>query len=561
MKNFPWLKNYPKGVAHEINPDHHKSLVDLVEVAFEKYKDLVAFENLGKSLNYKEVQEMSNHFAAYLQNDLKLKKGDRIALMMPNLLQYPIAIFGALKAGLIVVNTNPLYTAREMQHQLKDAEVDVIVILKNFAHVLEKVLPNTNIKHVITTSIGDLLGTAKGAVVNFMVKYVKKMIPNYNIPTAISFKSCLKEGAKSSFKEVPINNDDIAFLQYTGGTTGLAKGAMLTHRNIQANLEQILEWIKGDMSPTKEVCITALPLYHIFALTVNLFTFVKYGSKNILITNPRDISGFIKELKKHKFSCLSGVNTLFNHLLSNPNFKEIDFSHLKVSLGGGMAVQNHVAKKWKETTNNPIVEAYGLTETSPGASCNPINGTERIGTIGLPLPSTEFKLIDDAGNVLGVDEIGEILVKGPQVMTGYWNKSKETEEVLKDGWLYTGDMGKMDEDGFFKVVDRKKEMINVSGFNVYPNEVEDVLTSHPEILEAGVIGIPNKKSNEVVKAYLVKKDKNSTLTPESVKKHCEEFMTRYKIPKEIVFVEELPKSNVGKILRRKLKEIDENSVE
>ena len=557
MKKFPWLKNYPKGVAHEINPSQYKSLVDLLKHTFDKFSELPAFENFGKSLTYKESDVLSDHFAAFLQKELKLKKGDKIAIMMPNLLQYPIAIFGALKAGLTIVNTNPLYTAREMEHQLKDAEVEAIIILSNFANVLEKVIHNTKIKHVITTSIGDMLGSIKGPFINFMVKYVKNMVPSFNLPQAIKFNDCLKKGAKQKVVIPQIDPLDIAFLQYTGGTTGLAKGAMLTHKNVLCNLEQNSEWMKPLLVERKEICITALPLYHIFALTVNLFTFFKYGGNNILITNPRDISKFIKELKKHKFTCFSGVNTLYNHLLNHPDFDSLDFSDLKVSIGGGMAIQNHVAEKWKSVTNSPLAEAYGLTETCPGVSCNPLDGNEKIGTIGMPFPSTELKIVDDQGKDLAVGEVGEIIIKGPQVMLGYWKNEKETKAILRDGWLYTGDMGKMDEDGYFSIVDRKKEMINVSGFNVYPNEIEEVLTSHPEILEAGVIGMPNEKSNEVVKAYIVLKDKSSNLNEESIRKYCKGLLTGYKVPKEVVLTDELPKSNVGKILRRKLKELDQ----
>ena len=559
MENFPWLKNYPKGVAHEINPDHYSSLVDLMTSTFSKFNNLTAFENFGKSITYGQADELSDHFGAYLQNELKLKKGDKIALMMPNILQYPIALFGALKAGLIIVNTNPLYTPRELEHQFKDAEVEAVVILKNFAHVLERVLVNTKIKHVITTGIGDMLGAIKGPIFNFMLKHVKKMVPDYHIDNDIKFNSCLSRGSKSKIEIPNITNSDTAFLQYTGGTTGLAKGAMLTHRNILSNLEQNAEWMRAELKEKEEVSITALPLYHIFALTVNLFTFFKYGSKNVLITNPRDIPKFISELKKHKFTCLCGVNTLFNHLLNNPEFHKVDFSALKISIGGGMAVQNHVANRWKKLTNSPLAEGYGLTETSPVVCCNPIDGNERIGTIGLPFPSTEVRVCDEKGNSLPIDEIGELCIKGPQVMQGYWKKEKATAEILKNGWLFTGDMAKLDKDGFVTIVDRKKEMINVSGFNVYPNEIEEVLTSHPEILEAGVIGIPCEKSNEMVKAYIVKKDISDSLGKEEVIAHCKNLLTGYKLPKKIEFVKELPKSNVGKILRRKLKELHEKT--
>jgi len=550
-----WFAQYPKGVDQAIDPENYASLVELLEASIEKFNELPAFDNFGKSITYRQLDQLSLAFAAFLQKECGLHKGDRIAIQMPNLLQNPIAIFGALRAGLTVVNTNPLYTAREMEHQFNDSEVKAVVILANFAFNLEKVIANTKIKKVIVTEIGDLLGGIKKPIINFVVKHVKKMVPNYNLPHAIKFNYALKKGKQLKYERPKITNRDIAFLQYTGGTTGISKGAALTHRNMVANMEQISQWMKPKLVEREEIVITALPLYHIFALTVNCLSFMKIGARNVLITNPRDMPAFIKELKKYKFTVFTGVNTLFNGLLNRPEFASVDFRYFKIAVGGGMAVQDIVATKWKKLTGVPLVEGYGLTETSPVLSCNPIDGTERIGTIGLPLPSTEIKILDDDGIEVPTGENGEICARGPQVMPGYWNNPEESEMVFRDGWFKTGDIGRIDEDGFIKIVDRKKEMINVSGFNVYPNEIENVLSQHPKVLEVGAVGAKDAKSNEVVKVFVVKKD--DSLTKEEIIAYCRESLTAYKVPKLVEFKDELPKSNIGKILRRKLVEVEQ----
>lgn len=552
-KEYPWYKNYPKNVPKEIDPHRYESLVDLLEECIRKYGDLPAFECMGKSISFNALDRLSADFAAYLQHEIRLQKGDRIALQMPNLLQYPVAMLGALRAGLIVVNTNPLYTAREMQHQFKDAGAKAIVILANFASNLEKIIANTDIQTVIITEIGDMLGGLKGKVVNFVVKKVKKMVPAYHLPGAIPFNSTLKKGRTLKFQKPVVKGSDIAFLQYTGGTTGLSKGAMLSHTNMVANMEQITVWMQVRLEEKKEIMITALPLYHIYALTVNCLTIMKIGGKNVLITNPRDMKAFLKELRKQPFSVITGVNTLYNALLNQPDFQKLDFSHLKVASAGGMAVQNVVAEKWKQVTGTPLAEGYGLTETAPVLTTNPIDGTERIGTIGLPLPSTDIIIADDDGKEVPIGQPGEIYAKGPQVMPGYWQKEEETKQVFSaDGWFKTGDIGILDEDGYIRIVDRKKEMINVSGFNVYPNDVENIVSGHPKVLEVGAIGIPDAKSTEAVKIYVVKKD--ASLTKEELLAYCRENMTGYKVPKYIEFRDELPKSNVGKILRRLLRD-------
>ncbi len=551
-KSFPWFAHYPEGVAHEINPEKYPSIVAVLEESFQKFGDTIAFENMGKTLTYRQVDEYSQHFAAYLTNVAGLQKGDRIAIQMPNLLQYPVALFGALRAGLIVVNTNPLYTPREMQHQFKDSGSVAIVIVANFAHNLEEIIKDTPIKTVIITELGDMLGGFKKVLVNFVVKRIKKMVPAYNLPEAIPFMQALKEGSRHSFTQPDINLADVAFLQYTGGTTGVSKGATLTHKNIVANILQCDEWFL-DTNEGDEFVVTALPLYHIFALTVNCFLMFHIGSHNLLITNPRDIPGFIKELKKVKMSVFTAVNTLFNGLLNNPEFANVDFSKLKYTIGGGMAVQNFVADKWKEVTGHPLAEGYGLSETSPLVTCNPLDGTERKGTIGLPAPSTEVAIKDDDGNDLPLGERGEICCRGPQVMPGYWQRPEETRQVFFDDWFRTGDIGIMDEDGFVTIVDRKKDMVLVSGFNVYPNEVEDVIADMEKVLEVAVIGVPDEKTTEAVKAYVVKAD--PSLTEEEIMAYCQENLTNYKRPKHIEFIDELPKSNVGKILRRKLREL------
>lgn len=552
MKDFPWFRSYPAGTPKEIKLYEYDSVLHLFEASVIKYKNRVAFENMGAQLTFAQVDELSKNFAAYLQKDLKLKKGERIAIQMPNLLQFPIAFFGALRAGLIVVNTNPLYTPREMEHQFKDAEVSAIVIVANFASNLEKILGNTKIKHIIVTQLGDMLGGLKGALVNFVVKRVKKMVPAYSLPNVIPFNDTLKKGASLKWDRPTLTNEDVAVLQYTGGTTGISKGAMLSHGNIIAHNSMITQWFKPYMSATgDDLIITAIPMYHIFALTVNGMLMFSTGVKNVMITNPRDMPGFCKELKKHKFTIITGVNTLFNGLLNNPNFKDLDFSHLKGAVGGGMAVQDVVAKRWEEVTGKPLVEGYGLSETSPVLCCNPLDGKHRKGTIGIPMPSTEVSIFDDNGNEVAQGETGEICARGPQVMSGYWNKDN-TGVFYPGGWFKTGDIGFMDKDGYFKIVDRKKDMIKVSGFNVFPNEIENVVAGHPKVLEVAAIGVPDVKSGEVIKVFVVKKDQS--LTDQELIKYCHENLTNYKVPKYVEFRTELPKTNVGKILRRALKE-------
>ena len=500
-----------------------------------------------------ELDRLSRNFAAYCQSVLKLPKGARIAIMMPNLLQYPICVFGALRAGYTVVNVNPLYTPRELEHQLTDSGADVIVILENFAHVLQDVVARTPVKHVIVTALGDMLGFLKGNLVNFVVRKVKKMVPAWSLPGALGFKDALARGAGEALSPVQVGHDDIAFLQYTGGTTGVSKGAMLTHRNIIANLQQAHAWLRPFLKDGDEVIITALPLYHIFALTANCLTYLKIGATNILITNPRDIPGFIKELAKYKFTSFTGVNTLFNVLLNDPEFAKLDFSQLHVTLGGGMAVQKAVAEKWKQITGKPLIEAYGLTETSPAATINPLDLKDYNGSIGVPISSTEVVIRSDAGVDLPLGEAGEICIRGPQVMKGYWNRPDETAKVMTaDGYLLTGDVGIMDEKGFIRIVDRKKDMILVSGFNVYPNEVEAVVSMHPGVLEVAAVGVPDEKSGEAVKIFVVKKDPN--LTGEALTAFCRESLTGYKVPHRVEFRKELPKTNVGKILRRALRD-------
>lgn len=552
MQDFPWYKHYPQGIPQTINADKYNSLVELFEEACSKYGDMIAFENMGKGITFKEVDDLSADFAAYLQNVLKLRKGDKIAIQMPNLLQYPIAMFGALRAGLVVVNTNPLYTCREMEHQFQDSQAKAIIILANFAHNLQKILPNTKIETVIITEIGDLLGGVKGWVTNLVVKHVKKMVPSYHIPNSIGFKEALSRGDRSTYKRPEIVNTDLAYLQYTGGTTGVSKGAMLTHRNLVANMEQISAWMLPKLREREETIITALPLYHIFALTVNCWAMLKIGAKNILITNPRDMPSFIKDLKKYPFTVITGVNTLFNGLLNQAEFKKVGFKHLKIAVGGGMAVQRAVAKKWEEVTGVSLAEGYGLSETSPVLTCNPIDGTERIGTIGLPLPGTEIKCLDESGVEVQAGEPGEICARGPQVMPGYWNREDETAKVFIDGWFKTGDIGVVSEDGFFSIVDRKKDMINVSGFNVYPNEIEDTIAEHPKVLEVAAVGVKDSSDNEKVKIFVVKKDES--LTETELVEFARKNLTAYKVPKLVEFRDELPKSNVGKILRKILRD-------
>jgi len=558
MNEFPWLQHYPESIKHEIDPDRYGSLIEMLEEILKKYAALPAFCGMGKEYTYGEIDDLSTAFAAYLQSK-GLKKGDRIAIMMPNVLQYPVVLFGAVKAGLIVVNTNPLYTVREMAHQFKDSGADAIVILANFASNLQRALPQTNIKHIVVTEIGDLLGGLKGTIVNFVVKNVKKMVPSYSLPQAEKFKDALKKGKAASYSRPKVESGDLAFLQYTGGTTGVSKGAMLTHRNIISNVLQIKEWMDGSLQEREELVITPLPLYHIFALTVNCFAMALIGSKNVLIVNPRDMKAFIKDLQKYPFTVMTGVNTLFNGLLNQDDFRALDFSTLKIVVGGGMAVQKAVAERWKQVTGRPLVEGYGLSETSPVLTCNLVDGRERIGTIGIPVSNTEVKIIDENGNDLGVGQPGEICGRGPQVMKGYWNRDDETAKVFDGDWFKTGDIGEMAEDGFFRIVDRKKDMILVSGFNVYPNEVEDEIAKMEQVMEVAAIGVPDVKSTEAVKVFIVKKD--PSLTAEMVKAYCKECLTGYKVPKHVEFMDELPKTNVGKILRRSLKEMEQKRAE
>lgn len=552
MKDFPWFKSYPAGVPQEVPLYEYQSVTDIFVESCQKFSTRVAFENMGGQLTYAEVDALSRNFAAYLQHELKLKKGDRIAIQMPNLLQFPIAFIGALRAGLIVVNTNPLYTPREMEHQFKDSGAVAIVIVANFASNLEKIIKNTSIKHVIVTQLGDALGGLKGALVNFVVKRVKKMVPEYHLPQALAFKDVLKKGAGMSLQKTDVKVTDVAVLQYTGGTTGISKGAQLSHGNLIAHNAMIRHWFKPYMSPNGEdLIITAIPMYHIFALTVNGLLMFSTGVKNVMITNPRDMPGFVKELKKHKFTIMTGVNTLFNGLLNNPDFKDLDFSRLKGGVGGAMAIQDVVAKKWKEVTGTPLVEGYGLSETSPVLCCNPLDGRHKAGTIGIPMPSTEVAIFDEQGNQLPQGEVGEICARGPQVMSGYWNKDN-SDVFFNNEWFRTGDIGTMDAEGFFKIVDRKKDMIKVSGFNVFPNEVENVVAGHPKVLEVAAIGVPDSRSGEVIKIFVVKKDQS--VTAQEIIQYCHENLTNYKVPKHVEFRQELPKTNVGKILRRALKE-------
>lgn len=546
-----WLKRYPADVPAEIDPDRFASLAEMLENAVANYADQPAFINMGEVMTYRKLEERSRAFAAYLQNGLGLKKGDRVALMMPNLLQYPIALFGILRAGMVVVNVNPLYTPRELEHQLNDSGASAIVIVSNFAHTLEKIVFNTSIKHVILTRMGDQLSRPKATLVDFVVKYIKRLVPKYNLPDAISFRRAMHFGYRMQYIKPEITGKDLAFLQYTGGTTGIAKGAMLTHRNMLANLEQAKAAYVPALNVGKELVVTALPLYHVFALTVNCLLFIEIGGKNLLITNPRDVKGTVKELGRYPVTAITGVNTLFNAWLHNPEFRQLDFSKLNLSVGGGMPVQSSVAKEWEALTGKHLLEGYGLTECSPLVTGNPYNLKKYSGSIGLPVPSTDVKFIDDEGNEVDRTVGGEMWVRGPQVMKGYWNRPDATDEVLHDGWVATGDIATMDDEGFIRIIDRKKDMILVSGFNVYPNEVEEVVSAHPKVLESAAIGVPSKNSGETVKVFIVKKD--PSLTEDEIKTHCRRYLTGYKVPKIIEFRDELPKSNVGKILRRELR--------
>ena len=548
-----WLEQYPPGVAADIDLHEFSSLKDILEKSCEKFRTLPAYKNMGVELSYGQVDELSARFGAYLQNVAGLEKGDRVAVMMPNLLQYPIAVFGALRAGMVVVNVNPLYTPRELEHQLKDSGAKAIVVLENFATTLQKVLANVSVSTVITTRIGDMFPFPKSLITNLVVKYVKKMVPAWTIANTVSFNNALAQGARCSLKETPLDHDDVAFLQYTGGTTGVSKGAVLSHGNMVGNLQQSHAWLKPILEEGKEVVVTALPLYHIFSLTANCLTFMKVGGCNLLITNPRHFAGFAAELGKSPFSVVTGVNTLFNALLNTPAFERLDFSHLKLTLGGGMAVQRAVAEKWKQVTGCPLLEAYGLTETSPGVCINPLTNDEYNGSIGLPLPSTGLSIRDETGTELNLGEVGEICVQGPQVMQGYWNRPEETNQVMFDeGWLRTGDMGRMDDQGYTRIEDRKKDMILVSGFNVYPNEIESVAVSHEGVVEAACIGVPHETNGESVKLFIVRK--NSAVTEKEIIAHCGENLTGYKVPRSVEFRDDLPKSHVGKILRRELRD-------
>ncbi len=542
----PWLKNYPKGVPANIDENAYASLVALLDDTFKKFPNKKAFTCMGKALTYAQVDKYSAQFGAYLHSR-GLEPGDKIALMMPNLLQYPVALFGCLRAGLVIVNTNPLYTPREMRHQFIDAGVKAIVICENFAANLQEVLPDTQIKTIIVTSIGEMLGL-KGCLVNFAVRYIKRMVPNFNLPNTVTFSHALEQGKHFTIKPFQQSAEDVVCLQYTGGTTGVAKGAMLTNRNLVANMMQIRAWIAPAGINDNEVGLSPLPLYHIFAFSVNCLALFSLGALTVLVVNARDLPSVMKEFKNHKVTIMTGVNTLFNALLNHPDFGALDFSSLRFALGGGMAVQKAVAEKWRKVTGAPLIEGFGMTESSPVASVNPLDGSGRLGCIGLPISSTDMRIVDDAGNPLPQGETGEIQIKGPQVMKGYYNRPEATAQTIKDGWLCTGDIGLMHPDGYFQIVDRKKDMILVSGFNVYPNEIEDVVIEHPKVLECAAIGVPDEKSGEVVKIFVVKKDQS--LTEKELLEHCRHGLTGYKIPKSVEFRKELPKTNVGKILTR-----------
>ena len=547
-----WLRNYPEGVPAEADIDAYDSIVALFEESVRRFGDRPAYSNFGVTITYRELDERARALAGYLQG-LGLEPGDRVAIMMPNLLANPVAIFGVLLAGLTVVNTNPLYTARELEHQLTDSEARAIVIVENFASVLADVIGRTRVEHVVLVRMGDGLGFPKSALINFVVRRVKKMVPAFHLPDAVRFPRALEEGRGKPLRPSGAGRDDAAFLQYTGGTTGVAKGATLSHGNVVSNLQQTSSWIGGNFEPGQEVLVTALPLYHIFSLVANCLTGMKYGALNVLITNPRDMPAFVKTIAGLKFSVITGVNTLYNGLLNTPGFESVDFSRLKLAVGGGMAMQRAVADRWREVTGVPVVEAYGLTETSPAAVANRLDQTEFTGSIGLPLPSTDISIRDDDGNEVGFDTPGELCVRGPQVMQGYWGRPDATAEVLSDdGWLRTGDMATIDEEGYLRIVDRKKDMIIVSGFNVYPNEIEDVVALHPGVLEVGAVGVPDEKSGEVPKIVVVKKDPD--LTSEALIEHCREQLTGYKVPRHVEFRDELPKTNVGKVLRRELRD-------
>ncbi|HRF38269.1 MAG TPA: AMP-binding protein [Saprospiraceae bacterium] len=547
----PWLSLYPKGVPANIDADSYPTLTAMLDETFKKFKNRPAFSCMGKTLSFAEVDQLSTQFGAYLHSR-GLQPGDRIALMMPNLAQYPIALFGALRAGLVIVNTNPLYTPREMLHQFNDSGAKAIIIAENFASNLEKILSQTQIKTIILTSIGEMLGFPKGAIVNFVVRSIKKMVPKFTLPNTVSFTQAMEGGRKFSLPQFQGNSDDVILLQYTGGTTGVSKGAMLTNRNLVANMVQMKAWMQPFLKEGEEVALCPLPLYHIFAFSVNCLALMSQGAENVLVTNARDIPSLIKIMKARPVSLVSGVNTLFNALLNHPDFASCDFSRLKITVGGGMAVQKPVAERWQQVTGCFLSEGFGMTEASPVITANPFDGSGRLGTIGLPFPSTDVRIIDETGKVLSVGEIGEIQCRGPQVMKGYYNRPDATADTIREGWLCTGDIGVMEPDGYFRIVDRKKDMILVSGFNVYPNEIEEVVVSHPKVLEAAAIGLPDEKSGEVVKIFVVKKD--ASLTESELLAFCRENLTGYKMPKSVEFRTELPKTNVGKILRRELRD-------
>ncbi|HEY4368472.1 MAG TPA: AMP-binding protein [Steroidobacteraceae bacterium] len=550
--NKTWLKNYPTGVPAQINPDQYQSLLELIDESCTQFADYDAYTSMGRTITYAEYRGLARDFAAWLQTTAGLRRGDRIALMLPNVLQYPIALYGALLAGLTIVNTNPLYTARELEHQLSDSGAKAIVVLENFAHILQHVVPSTAVTTIITTQVGDQLTWPKSALVNFVLKRVRKQVPHWELPGSVQFNTALEQGHYLPLEPVALNHRDIAFLQYTGGTTGIAKGAMLTHRNMVANVLQSEAWLGTAVRFGKDVVVTPLPLYHIFGLTANWLVFQKYGAQNILIANPRDFPAFIKELGKYRFSFISGVNTLFNALLHSPGFDQVDFSELRLTLGGGMAVQRAVAERWQQVTGNALTQAWGLTETSPAVCINPL-GQPFNGSIGLPISSTDVTIRDDAGNELATGEVGEICVRGPQVMAGYWQRPDETQKtMLPDDWLRTGDIGRIDADGYVFIEDRKKDMILVSGFNVYPNEVEAVVATTPGVLEVAAVAQPDEHSGEVVAVFVVRKDPN--LTAQQVIDHARTELTGYKVPKHVYFRDELPKTNVGKILRRALRD-------
>ncbi len=548
-----WLKSYPEGVPADIDPTAYSSIGEFLAASIDRYRDRTAFISMGRTMSYGELDRQSRAFASYLQNVAGLVRGARVALMMPNLLQYPVALFGALRAGYVVVNCNPLYTSRELHHKLEDSGAEAIVVLENFAQTLEKAIGGTQLRAVVVTGAGDLLGGLRGSLTNFVLRHVRRAVPAWNLPQAVRFNRALSLGRRHSFEFAPVAPDDVAFLQYTGGTTGVPKGAMLTHRNMIANLQQVQAWVAQSLGPANEVFVTALPLYHVFALTVNCFVPVMIGANNLLIPNPRDIRAFVKAMRQTPFTVITGVNTLFNALLGDQEFLKLDFSRLHLAVAGGMAVQRAVAERWKAATGKPLIEAYGLTETSPAAVTNPLTIEDFTGAIGLPLPSTDIAIRDLEGRDLPLGEPGELCIKGPQVMAGYWNKPDETAKVMtQDGYLRTGDIARVDERGYVTIVDRQKDMIIVSGFNVYPNEIEDVVMSHPGVHEVGAIGVPDQKSGEAVKIVVVRKD--PALTDVEIIAYCRQYLTGYKTPRQVEFRNTLPRTPIGKILRRELRD-------